>query len=155
MSANSLNAVQLLIAAGFSASNLTIVTALPSNSPYGTDLFGWTDLDPAMVEVGGNLVLIQACARRLITPRGAQIDDANYGYDIEQWLGADVSAADVAQIQVQIQQELLKDERVLACTAALTFTEDTIVANVQVTGANGPFTFTLTIGELAATIVTG
>lgn len=155
MSTNYLNAVDLLTAAGYNAANLVLVTALPAGSPYGKDLSCVADLDPSMVEVGGNTVLAQACARRLLTPRGTLIDDPDYGYDLEQWIGADIGPADVAGIQVAIQQELLKDERVNACVAVVTYSQATsvLVASVQVGGAAGQFAFVLTVSELSATIV--
>ena len=151
---NAINAVEFLIAAGYVAP--TVVIPLAQNqSQYGTDLSCVTDLDPSMAEVSGTILLAQACARRLLTPRGTLIDDANYGYDLEQFLGADIAPADVSQIQSSIQKELLKDERISDCTAVVTYTQATsvLVVKVQVSGAAGPFTFVLTVSELAATVV--
>jgi phage baseplate assembly protein W len=127
---------------------------MASTSPYGWDLSCVDDLDPSMLEVGGNVVLAQACARRLITPRGTYVGDANYGFDLRQFIDDDVSQAQVAKIQAAIQQELLKDARVQTVTATAKLNESTSVMTVTaiIQGAAGPFSFVLTVGALAATI---
>lgn len=153
MSGNFLNAVLLLSAAGYNAASVTPVTSQQSTSnPYGYDLSCIDDLDPSMIEVGGNLVLAQACARRLLTPNGTLLDDADYGYDLTQWIDADLDPADAAEIQVAIAQELQKDERVSSATCLLTYTQATSVITAQITidGAAGPFQFVLTVSALAA-----
>lgn len=124
-------------------------------SPYGWDLSCATDLDPTMTEVGGNVILAQACARRLITPRGQLIDDASYGYDLHQFLGADLSKPDVAKIQSGITQELLKDERVLAVTTVVVLQPSASVLTVTavIQGAAGPFTFVLGVGSVSVQLL--
>lgn len=63
---------------------------------YGTDLSCVVDLDAGLAEVTGNTLLAQALARRLITPRGGLLDDPNYGYDLTQFLNADIGPTDLA-----------------------------------------------------------
>jgi phage baseplate assembly protein W len=112
-------------------------------------------MDPAALEVGGNQLLAQALVRRLITPRGHLIDDLNYGYDLHRFLGDDLSAAAIAQIQSDIQQELLKDERVVSVTPIVTYSPVTQILTVVVTvvGAGGPFQFTLAVGSVTPTLL--
>jgi phage baseplate assembly protein W len=151
---NALNAVAYLTANGYDPADVVPVPLAQNAPAYGTDLSCVSDLDPSMAEVSGNALLAQACARRLLTPAGTLIDDASYGYDLEQFIDADIALSDVSQIQSAIQAELLKDQRVLSCTAVVTYTQATSVltANIQITGASGPFSFVLTISQLAATI---
>jgi phage baseplate assembly protein W len=128
---------------------------MSTTSPYGWDKSCIDDLDPAMIEVGGNLILAQACARRLSTPRGQLIDDRNYGYDLKQWLGQDVDPAQIAQIRSGIASELLKDERVLAVTAVAVFVASTEILTVSavIQGATGPFTLVLSVGAVTVQIL--
>ena len=84
------------------------------NPALGSDLAGINDLTPTMQECSGRVALAQNLGRRLITPRGALIYDVNYGYDLNQFINADVSQADISQIQGYVRQEMLKDQRVIS-----------------------------------------
>jgi hypothetical protein len=160
-----INAVSLLLGTGTTVTLAPIastystpgpvLTQLSATSPYGWDLSCVNDLDPAMIEVGGNTVLAQALSRRLLTPHGTLCDDADYGYDLGQFIGADLSASDIGQIQGNIVKELLKDERVKSCQATVIYSAATsiLTATIQVGGASGPFQFVLTISQLAASVV--
>ncbi len=121
----------------------------PTGVDYGHDLSCITDLDPAMLEIDGRLVLAQALARRLITPRGGLIDDPNYGYDLRLFLNDDQTAAAVAMIGSGIDAEFLKDERVLASTTTVTFTTRGVLTTVSsITDNIGPFSLVLGVGGL-------
>jgi hypothetical protein len=78
------------------------------------------DLTPAMAETSGLHMLAQAAVRRLTTQRGTLIDDLNYGFDVRQFLGSDLSPADVAKIGSQCDSELLKDERIYQSQTTVT-----------------------------------
>lgn len=121
---------------------------------YGTDLSCVFDLDPGLAEVTGNVLMGQACARRLTTPRGTLIDDPNYGYDIRQFLNDDLSPSDLAKIGAQCDQELLKDERVVSSTTTITLVGNVLTASSVVFGANGPFTNVVTVSALTTTLLT-
>lgn len=120
---------------------------------YGTDLSGVTDIDPTMREVSGNRLLAEACARRLVTARGTLFDDLTYGYDISQFINDDFDLSTIGQLQSGIQGELLKDQRVLAVTATVTYTAGILIVTVNLTGALGPFTLVLSVSSVTATIL--
>ena len=124
---------------GFGPGNLT--TSIPN---YGSDLDCVFDLQPSMVETSGLHMLAQALVRRLITQRGTLIDDQNYGFDVRQFLGADLSPADVAKIGSQCDTEMVKDERVYQSQTTVTMMAGgTLNISVIITPSIGP-TFQLT-----------
>ena len=149
------------------------VSAPVINPALGSDLSGVSDLDPTMAEVSGRLCLSQNLARRLITPRGTLIDDPNYGYDLTQYLNADIGPSDIAQIQAGVEAEFLKDERVLDATIVAQFVGPTqvqaaltaTIANPQpvplgvliitatVTDSTGPFTLVLSVSNVTVTLL--
>lgn len=94
---------------------------VPANV-YGQDWSCTNDVDPGGLEVSGVLILAQALYRRIITPRGALIYDPNYGFDIRQYLNADVAQGDVARIAFNVDTEFRKDQRVLRSASNVTFT---------------------------------
>ena len=120
----------------------------------GSDLSCVTDIDPTGAEVSEKLLLAQALARRLTCPRGRLIDDANYGYDLNQWLNADVGPAEIAQIQSQAQAECLKDERVQSCTVAVSFIGGVMLVSLAIVSALGPFPLVLSVNGLSTQILT-
>ncbi len=126
-------------------------------NPYGVDLWWNGDIDPYGREVGGTLVLAQACARRLSTPRGQLLGDPNYGYDLSQWLNADIQLGQpqIAQIQSNINAELLKDERVLDVQGTTVFvaSQEQLVVTVGIVGAAGPFTLVLAVSSVTVQIL--
>lgn len=83
---------------------------------YGRDLSCVMDLTSSMAESTGRILLAEACARRLQTDRGELLDDPDYGYNIVGELGTDINLTDLARIQSQIDEELVKDERVSSST---------------------------------------
>ena len=120
----------------------------------GSDLSCVADIDPAGAEVIERMLLAQALSRRLTTPRGRLIDDANYGYDLNQWLNADVGPAELAQIQAQSQAECLKDERVQSVTIAVTFLANVLIVSIAIVAALGPFQLVLSIGSVTPQLIT-
>ena len=112
---------------------------------YGYDLSCVSDLTPLMAEVSGRRLLSEALVRRLQTPRGALIDDPNYGYDLVGEVNDDLGPSDVGRIQANVQAEMLKDERVIAAAATATFLNGTLTVNIAITDGVGPFTLTLSV----------
>lgn len=143
------------------------------NPALGDDLAGIDDLTPSMAEVSGRTALAQSLARRLITPRGALIYDVNFGYDLNQWVNADVAQSDVSQIQGYIRQEMLKDQRVISAQvtaqyvganqvdAALTgivanpnpYPTGVMVFVINIQDGTGPFTLTVTVSAINGVII--
>ena len=119
---------------------------------YGTDLSCVSDLTPNMAETNGTHAVAEAIARRLQTPRGSLIGDANYGFALTDYVNDDVSQQDIAIISSNTQQECLKDERVSSAKAQLTFANNALVATISLVAAPGPFTLVLSISNLTTNL---
>jgi phage baseplate assembly protein W len=109
-----------------------------------------TDLSSPGIYVTGNQAIGEAIARRLQTPRGGLIDDPNYGYDLTDFLNDDLTTADLALIQSNVNAECVKDERVTAASTTLTFTGGVLIVTIAVTTSAGPFTLVLSVSSVAA-----
>lgn len=145
----------------------------PVNQALGSDLAGIGDLTPQMSEVSGRTALAQSIARRLITPRGALIYDANYGYDLTGFINADVTQADVARIIPSVTSEILKDQRVINCSVSMQYVGinqvqaaingivtnpnpvplGAIVIAITLQDSAGPFTLTLSVTNVTVQIL--
>lgn len=120
---------------------------------YGTDLSCVSDMDPNGLEVSGRLMLGQAIARRLYTPRGRLLEDANYGFDLRAFIDADVAPVDLAQIKSGIETECTKDERILSATATLQFITGVLIVTIALQDGLGPFPLVLSVNNVTATIL--
>jgi hypothetical protein len=131
-----------------------LVTQPASVNPYGYDLVCTSDLTQDAAEVGGVAIMAGVLYRRASTARGSLIYDQNYGYDLSQWINADVNvAADIAPIGAGLDAEFLKDPRVYASTTVVTWQTGgdnlgQLTTTTQVTLAAGP-TFQLVLGVSA------
>lgn len=83
---------------------------------YGSDVSCVTDLAADGRVVTGFTLVGEAIARRLITPRGRLIGDPNYGFDLTQYVNADMSPRDIAGLRAGVVAECMKDERVNRAT---------------------------------------
>jgi len=122
----------------------------------GSDLSCVGDLDLTGREVSEKLCLVQALARRLITPRGRLIDDPNYGYDLSQWLGSDIGPVDIAQIQHLTRAEVMKDERLQSATVTAQFlaASNTMIVTISVSTVLGNLQLVLGVNAVTTTIIT-
>lgn len=91
------------------------------NPALGTDLSGTTDLTPQMAEVSGRRALAELLLRRIITPRGGNIDALGDGVDLTGFLNDDTTESDVAQLARAIETEWQKDERVISSQVSVQF----------------------------------
>jgi hypothetical protein len=113
----------------------------------GTDLSCVEDLDPAGAQVSGRILLAEAMARRLSTPRGGLIDDPNFGYDLTAYLNDDVGPGDLAAMSAGATAEALKDERVLSADVSVTLDPDgKLRVTMALADSDGPFTLVLAVG---------
>lgn len=131
-------------------------TANPSNaSPYGQDIDFMNGLNPLLPLLGGLANLGQALAHRLSTPRGGLFYDPGYGTDIRAYLNEAMTAAKAAQLQADVQNELLKDERVQSCTAIATFTAaaETLNLTINVISSPGPFILQLAVSAVTVQVL--
>ena len=127
---------------------------LPRGGPvtdYGQDFSLVDDLDTTLGVVSGKRVVAEAIARRLITPTGRLIGDANYGYDLNQWCGADVGPRDIDEIQASCAQEAEKDERVRSASSTATLASEVLTVTLAAVLIGGE-TFSLTLAVSAVSV---
>lgn len=121
----------------------------------GTTLSCIFDCTAEYAVVSGRTCLAQALARRLITPRGGLIDDPNYGFDLTQFLNADMSPTDIAQCESGTEGECVKDERVLSADASVSVTPTgSLIVTITVTDADGPFSLVLAVSDVTVQLLT-
>lgn len=132
----------------------TISLAQARAELLGSDFAGILDIDPALTIVSGARCLAEALGRRLTTPRGRLLGDPDYGFDLRQYVNSGFS--DPSVIEIGIENECLKDERVRGCSATVSYnaSTQTITADiaVKISDEDG-FPFTLTISDLSASVL--
>lgn len=130
---------------------------------YGTDLrtflTGAPDLDPRFAIVDSSLVVAEACARRLVTPRGSLIGDPDYGYDLREFLGARISNVTRARIVAGVEEECRKDERVEAARVVSselpTSANPRLRLRVAIVTSAEQLEFVLSVDRLSAEVLIG
>ncbi len=123
-------------------------------SDLGHDLSCVSDLDLTGAVVSGRRLLLEACARRLITDRGTLIDDPNYGYNLTAWVNADIGPGDIDSIQSGINAECLKDERVIACSSTVAVASSIMSVSIALVDGDGPFTLVLKVSDVTIELLT-
>lgn len=117
----------------------------------GEGLFG---LDPLMAEITGPRVVLEACARRLMTRRGILRGSPEYGYDLTTRIGARVSAVGRERMKAAIEEELEKDERVQrARVVKFTAASGTYQLTIGIILATGAFTLVLAVDAVTVEIL--
>ena len=106
-----------------------------------------------MAEVSGRMCAVQAWARRLITPRASLVDDPNYGYDLSDYIDADVTEQEIKEIQGGVDEELVKDERCLSCASTVTFLSGKLRVVAVCVDADGPFKLTLEVTNVTVEVL--
>lgn len=121
---------------------------------FGSDISCVTDIASDGRTVTGNRVVAEAVARRLLTPRGRLIGDPNYGFDLTQFVNADMSPRDIAGMNAGIVSECLKDERVEASKASTVLDSlGVLTVTIDLTLSTGPFTLVLSVTDVTVTIL--
>ncbi len=120
---------------------------------YGNDTDCVSDLTFARREVDGETAMAQSMARRLTTGRGTLFYAPEYGYDLRQFLRGSVPSESV--LNGNIENELLKDERIADVTVESSHNEGTesLSIRIQGDGAEGPFDLTLEIGAVTVKLL--
>lgn len=131
-----------------SIAGLTRVNATPAEPyGYGSDISCDSDVDAGMAELPGDstLLLAQAIARRLDTPRGSLPDDPGYGISLRSMLN--VGTTTTSGIAGRIRGEIVKDDRVSTATVSVTpgTALDSLTVVIRVTPADVGETFTMTL----------
>lgn len=121
---------------------------------YGTDLACYDDLDANMSEAAGLDVFAQDLVHRLVTPRGSMPDDADYGLDSREDIGASFTAAEYAALPSKYAAELSQDDRVEKVDVVITlFESETLSLSFTVQPLVGPaFQFTADISDAGALV---
>src|SRR5271166_3825090 len=140
-----------------------------TQNPFGTDLQslpnpaanGQIDLDPAMLEGTGRILLSQRLVCRQTTPAGSVIDSPNDCIDVRGWVSQGWTQQQMQAAAGNLQTELLKEQGVTAVTITFTLTGNPGGASgtyqlqivEQFTSGYGPFTLTLTVTNLTLSVL--
>jgi len=109
-------------------------------SNLGQDLSCIDDLLPSGLVVSGGRLIAEAAIRRLTTPRGALLEDPDYGLDIHDWINDGMTPLEFAARRADVEAELLKDARIAGADVSLQLVQgvailaialDTVVGNVS------------------------
>lgn len=122
---------------------------------FGSDISTSPVLDGTMRPISGPRVVLEACARRLTTPRGSLWAHLDYGLDLRSWLNESFTVAAQAEMAAAITAELEKDERVLEVSASSSLDSRTGVLTVRigVAMAEGPFRLVLAVSRATVDLV--
>lgn len=127
---------------------------------YGVDMWCADSLNTTRL-CRGITTVAQACYHRLITTRGTLRggdSEANFGLDLLGKLGQLQSKSDDAMLSSMIRSELIKDERVLDATAAVTSSKASNGAItwqivITITLDDAVFDLVLAVNNVTASIV--
>jgi phage baseplate assembly protein W len=111
------------------------------------------DIDPGGRVVSGFTVVAEAIARRWVTPRGRLIGYPNYGFDLTQYVNADMNPRDIAGLSAGAAAEALKDERVESCAVTATLLTGILTVVAEVETAQGPFTLTVAVSDVTVQLL--
>jgi hypothetical protein len=126
----------------------------PANSlDFGVDLSCVSDLQPHMGVVSGRRLVAEAIARRLQTPKGALLDDPNYGYDLVGQLDNDVQQGDLGRISSAVTTECLKDQRVFSASTTVSFALEELLVTISLVTNLGPFSLVLQASQVTVAIL--
>jgi phage baseplate assembly protein W len=121
---------------------------------FGTAWSCVQDLTMPATLVSGFRVVGEAIARRWSTPRGALVDDPNYGTDITGQVGADMGPTDLSRFASTLAAEAQKDQRVRKCSVTATQNVDgSIVIVGNVTTTDGPFSLVATVSNASVQLL--
>jgi len=114
--------------------------AAPLELAWGTDLWCVLDVTESLREVDPTrpVAVGQRIARRLITPRGGLVDDANYGLDLRGYVNRAVTPNSLLQLSAQVRAEALKDDAVIDATVELTFDTRSMTVDLTLALADYP-----------------
>ena len=121
---------------------------------YGKDISCTDRYDPVGRYVSGSQALMQAVYRRLTTPRGSVPRAPNYGLDLRSFMSIELTRAAMAAIPAQIEQEVLKDERIESVKVVIAAHDArSLTLTVTCSGALGPFRLTLVVSAVTVALL--
>jgi hypothetical protein len=116
-------------------------------------------MDPAFGVITGRRVILEAVARRLMTPRGSLSGTTararEYGFDIRGFSQAKMSPTQLGRLRSGIVAECLKDERIRRAEAevSIDLATSVLTVSIAVDTNQGPFSFVLGADDLTVTIL--
>lgn len=121
----------------------------------GTDVSCFPHLDGGFGLISGRRVVMEAVLKRLSTPRGMLWAHPDYGLDLRNYIGEQITDATLAQLRSDVQAECENDERVLAVDVGVTWNSaaSTLYVALTVYDGNGPFSLTLQVTQLSVDVV--
>lgn len=115
---------------------------------------GAADLDPYFGLVSEGRCLVEALARRLVTPRGSLFYAPGYGYDLRQWVNDDLDVGDLREIERAAAEECRADERVDDAYIDATFSDDRLSLVGTVTTVSGRvFRLSLAVSDVTVILL--
>lgn len=124
------------------------------------DILAIDDLpDPEQLGTGEDNV-VRALARRLLQPEDANAeigdDEPIETLDLREYLGGSPSPEEILDLEQRIERCIADDERVAEVeTVEVNYGETTLSVSVSALGAEGPFSFVLTVDALTASLLIG
>lgn len=128
---------------------------------YGSDLSCVTDVTEDMAELDPFSVqgIGEAAVRRLTTPRGALLDDPDYGLDVRAFANRATTLAELQELQGRCSLELAKDDRIESASVLVLYDSRarSLSVSIYITPADalGPFTYTFAVGADGTVTVEG
>ena len=135
-----------------------MATQPPVKPPdYGVDIAIYPDLSPTFALVSGSAQVKQALWCRFKTRRGTNPEDPDYGLDLTEMIGDDISPYDAYKWSAAIESESLKDERVISAGAEVDYDEKSGSASVTllVDIGQGPFKLVLSVTSVTVELLNG
>lgn len=130
---------------------------------YGTDLSTFAGVgnavgaDPLFLPISGPRVVLEAVARRLMTPRGALPRHPGYGYDLLSLCSKRMTTVARKRAEADIKAECEQDPRVLSATvvefAEVAGAPHRYRLRISLELAEGPFDLVLGIGDVTVTML--
>jgi hypothetical protein len=124
---------------------------------YGTDVSLTSDLSPTLelVAASSTRSIAEAILRRLDCPRGALVDDPDYGIDVRAMLNRGMTADEVRALAGRVRAEVEKDDRIDNATVIVTPTPtgDELRIEIAATPANALGRFALVLAVTSAEVL--
>lgn len=128
---------------------------------YGSDLSTFSGsgnsigLDPLGTPITGPRVVLEAVARRLMTPRGSLPGFPQYGFDLMGLLGKRLTPVAKKRIEADIVAECEADERVLKATIVefVETSKDQYRLRIALQLTEGPFALVLSVSQVTVELL--
>jgi phage baseplate assembly protein W len=121
---------------------------------FGVDITALPDL--AFQTITGPENLVQAIARRLVTPRGGLFYDDQYGFDVRAYLNETLTDDVRFSLETLCAAECEKDERVESAEVTLqTVNLNSLRLEVSLETTGGPVRFILPVNAVSAEVLRG